>query len=159
MKIVSTNVYVGPNVWASFPVIRHVIDLGVLEDWPSVSSATALIDALGRGVAWSGRAWLFLPRPGGLSRRLREDEGTWMAHIRALALENQGGAGAEVSASAARGAPAFRDNTIWSTNTSSGMWGCDAGQLAIRLLMHILPDTVKTRSTSNLIRLSTLPPR
>ena len=40
MKIVSTNVYVGPNVWASFPLIRHVIDLGVLEDWPSVKLGT-----------------------------------------------------------------------------------------------------------------------
>ncbi len=34
MKIVSTNVFVGPNVWAGFPVIRHVVDLGVLEEWP-----------------------------------------------------------------------------------------------------------------------------
>ena len=46
MKIVSTNVYVGPNLWASFPVIRHVIDLGVLEDWPSVKLGTGFIDAL-----------------------------------------------------------------------------------------------------------------
>ena len=35
MKIVSTNVYVGPNVYAHFPVIRHVLDLGELENWPS----------------------------------------------------------------------------------------------------------------------------
>jgi len=28
MKIVSTNVYVGPNVYAHFPVIRHILDLG-----------------------------------------------------------------------------------------------------------------------------------
>ena len=27
MKIVSTNVYVGPNIYAHFPVIRHVLDL------------------------------------------------------------------------------------------------------------------------------------
>ena len=32
MKIVSTNVFVGPNIWAGFPVIRHVVDLGALED-------------------------------------------------------------------------------------------------------------------------------
>ena len=46
MKIVSTNVYVGPNVWARFPVIRHVVDLGVLEDWPSAKIGAAFTDAL-----------------------------------------------------------------------------------------------------------------
>ena len=35
MKIISTNVYVGPNIYAHFPVIRHVLDLGNLEDWPT----------------------------------------------------------------------------------------------------------------------------
>ena len=30
MKIVSTNVYVGPNQYAHFPVIRHVLDLAFL---------------------------------------------------------------------------------------------------------------------------------
>ena len=35
MKIVTTNVYVGPNLYAHFPVIRHVLDLGELEAWPS----------------------------------------------------------------------------------------------------------------------------
>ena len=46
MKILSTNVYVGPNTWAGFPVIRNVLDLGVLEDWPSVKLGTAFIDTL-----------------------------------------------------------------------------------------------------------------
>ena len=47
MKITSTNVFVGPNVYANFPVIRHQIDLGVLEDWPSMpNSARAFIDGL-----------------------------------------------------------------------------------------------------------------
>ncbi len=32
MRILSTNVYVGPNIYANFPVIRNVIDLGILED-------------------------------------------------------------------------------------------------------------------------------
>jgi len=35
MRIESTNVYVGPNVFALFPVIRHVLDLGELEHWPT----------------------------------------------------------------------------------------------------------------------------
>ena len=36
MKILATNVYVGPSLYAHFPVIRHQADIGVLEDWPSV---------------------------------------------------------------------------------------------------------------------------
>ena len=36
MRIESTNVYVGPNIFARFPVIRHVLDLGELEHWPTV---------------------------------------------------------------------------------------------------------------------------
>lgn len=35
MEILETSVYRGPNVYALFPVIRHRIDIGVLEDWPS----------------------------------------------------------------------------------------------------------------------------
>ena len=46
MKIVSTNVYVGPNIYAHFPVIRHVLDLGPLEEWPTVKLGDDFIDAL-----------------------------------------------------------------------------------------------------------------
>lgn len=31
MKILRSNVYVGPNVYANFPVIRHQINIGELE--------------------------------------------------------------------------------------------------------------------------------
>ena len=35
MRITATNVYVGPNLYANFPVIRHVLDLEELEEWPT----------------------------------------------------------------------------------------------------------------------------
>ena len=35
MKIVETSVYVGPNLYATFPVIRLTLDLGPLEEWPT----------------------------------------------------------------------------------------------------------------------------
>ena len=35
MKIESTNIYVGPSTFAHFPVIRHVLNLGELEEWPT----------------------------------------------------------------------------------------------------------------------------
>ena len=34
MKIFETSIFRGPNVYAKFPVIRHVVDIGILEDWP-----------------------------------------------------------------------------------------------------------------------------
>ena len=46
MKIVSTNVYVGPNVWAHFRVIRHVLDLGELENWPTGRLGDAFLEPL-----------------------------------------------------------------------------------------------------------------
>ena len=35
MQIVERNVYVGPSLYAHFPVIKLVLDLGALEDWPT----------------------------------------------------------------------------------------------------------------------------
>ncbi|MFT5655104.1 MAG: cyanophycin synthetase, partial [Arenicella sp.] len=46
MKILSSNVFVGPNVYASFPVIRHEINIGALEEWPSVKLGDDFINGL-----------------------------------------------------------------------------------------------------------------
>ena len=35
LRILETRVLRGPNYWAREPVIRMVVDLGVLEDFPS----------------------------------------------------------------------------------------------------------------------------
>ncbi|MBL9046360.1 MAG: acetate--CoA ligase family protein, partial [Tabrizicola sp.] len=143
MKIVSTNVYVGPNVWASFPVIRHVIELGVLEDWPSVKLGTGFIDALVSALPGLAEHGCSYRVEGGFLRRLREDEGTWMGHIlEHCALEIQGGAGSEVSFGRTRstGIPG-QYNMVYAYKQRDV--GLDACTLAIRLLMHILPDNVK----------------
>ena len=52
MNIISTNVYVGPNIYAHFPVIRHVLDLGVLEDWPTGKLGKKFVDPLLEHSAW-----------------------------------------------------------------------------------------------------------
>ena len=46
MKVLATNVYVGPNLYAHFPVIRQQIDLGILEQWPSEKLGNKFIDGL-----------------------------------------------------------------------------------------------------------------
>ncbi len=50
MKIIETSVYLGPSLYAHFPVIRYTIDLGVLEQWPTgrlgEDFTTRLLEAL-----------------------------------------------------------------------------------------------------------------
>ncbi|MCK0103837.1 cyanophycin synthetase [Pseudohalocynthiibacter sp. F2068] len=145
MKIVSTNVFVGPNVWASFPVIRHVVDLGVLEEWPSVKLGTEFIDGLINALPGLEEHGCSYREPGGFIRRLREDEGTWMGHIMEhCALEIQGVAGTDVSFGRTRGTgDPGQYNMVYAYGQRDV--GLAAGQLAMRLLMHLLPAPVKSQ--------------
>jgi cyanophycin synthetase len=145
MKIVSTNVFVGPNVWASFPVIRHVIDLGVLEDWPSIRIGSDFVDALVAALPGLAEHGCSYREPGGFIRRLREDEGTWMGHIMEhCALEIQSVAGTEVTFGRTRstGEPG-QYNMVYAYRQRDV--GLSAGVLAQRLLMHLLPKELKAQ--------------
>ncbi|MFT4962079.1 MAG: cyanophycin synthetase, partial [Paracoccaceae bacterium] len=144
MKIVSTNVFVGPNVWASFPVIRHVIDLGVLEDWPSVKLGDGFIEGLTAALPGLREHGCSYREPGGFIRRLREDEGTWMGHIMEhCALEIQSMAGIDVTFGRTRGTGVpGQYNMVYAYGQRDV--GLSAGQLAMALLMHLLPDNVKS---------------
>ena len=97
MKIISTNVFVGPNVYANFPVIRHEIDLGILEDWPSAKIGTAFVDSLIEALPGLEEHGCSYRTPGGFVRRMREDDGTWLGHVwEHMILELQGSAGSNV---------------------------------------------------------------
>lgn len=144
MKISTSNIYVGPNVYANFPVMRYHVDLGVLEDWPSAklgeSFVQGLIDALpslhSHGCSYGTE--------GGFIRRLREDEGTWMGHIwEHVAIELQDLAGSHVTFGKTRstGEPGCY-NVIYEYKQRDV--GIAAGELAHKLLMHLLPQEVQT---------------
>ena len=139
MKIVSTNVFVGPNVWASFPVIRHVMDLGPLEDWPSAKIGTAFIDGLIAALPGLGDHGCSYGEAGGFIRRLREDEGTWLGHVlEHCALEVQNVAGTDVTFGRTRGTGELGHyNMVYQYRQRDA--GLAAGDLALRLLMHLLP--------------------
>ena len=146
MKILSTNVFVGPNTWASFPVIRHVIDLGVLEDWPSAKIGSDFVEGLIVALPGLGDHGCSYGTEGGFLRRLREDEGTWMGHIlEHCAIEVQNVAGTDVTFGRTRGTGvpghynmvyAYRQRDV----------GLAAGELAIRLLMHLLPTSLQEKT-------------
>lgn len=146
MKIVSTNVFVGPNVWAQFPVIRHVVDLGVLENWPSAKLGEAWIEGLVTALPGLREHGCSYREPGGLIRRLREGEGTWLGHVAEhVALEIQGVAGSDVSFGRTRGTGVpGQYNLVYEYHQRDV--GLEAGKLAIRLLMHLLPEAVKAET-------------
>ena len=49
MRILDRSVYVGPSLYAHFPVIRLELDLGPLEDWPTARLGEAYpVDKPGR---------------------------------------------------------------------------------------------------------------
>lgn len=143
MKIISTNVFVGPNVWASFPVIRHVIDLGILEEWPSAKIGSEFIDALVAALPGLAEHGCSYREPGGFIRRLREDEGTWLGHVlEHCAIEVQNVAGTDVTFGRTRGTgEPGQYNMVYEYRQRDV--GLDAGKLAMRLLMHLLPHSLK----------------
>ena len=145
MKIVSTNVYVGPNVWASFPLIRHVLDLGVLEDWPSARIGEGFISGLIGALPGLAEHGCSHRVPGGFLRRLREDGGTWMGHVMEhVALEIQCVAGSDVSFGRTRGnGVPGQYNMVYAYKQRDV--GLDAGKLALQLLMHLLPEEVRAQ--------------
>ena len=143
MRILSTNVYVGPNVYANFPVIRNVIDLGVLENWPSAKIGKDFIDALVEHLPGLQEHGCSYRTEGGFVRRLREDEGTWMGHIwEHVILELQGVAGSDVSFGRTRSAGEIGQyNMVYEYKQKDV--GLRAMELARDLLLSILPVELK----------------
>ena len=142
MKIVSTNVFVGPNVWASFPVIRHIIDLGVLEEWPSAKIGPDFVEGLISALPGLSDHGCSYGEAGGFLRRLREDDGTWMGHVlEHCAIEVQNVAGTHVTFGRTRGTGVpGQYNMVYAYRQRDV--GLAAGDLALRLLMHLLPQSL-----------------
>ena len=127
MKILETSVFRGPNIYALFPVIRHVVDLGVLEDWPSAKLGDGFVGGLLEALPGLHEHGCSYGEPGGFVRRLREDGGTWLGHVwEHMAIELQNVASAEVTFGKTPGAPtsiSTRSATPSSSSPSAARWG------------------------------------
>ncbi|OAO03305.1 cyanophycin synthetase [Parasphingorhabdus sp.] len=146
MKILKSNLYIGPNQYAKFRVIRHILDIGVLEDWPSAKLGSGFIDALIAALPGLDEHGCSYREPGGFVRRLREDDGTWMAHITEhVALELQCVAGNEVSFGRTRSTGEVGQYNMVYAYIHRDV-GLAAGELAIKLLMHLLPAEVQAQT-------------
>ncbi len=144
MKITSTNVYLGPNLYAHFPVIRHVLDLGELEEWPTVRLGQDYVDALLENLPGLNEHGCSYREPGGFVRRMREDEGTWLGHVAEhMILELQNVAGLEVSFGRTRsieGSPGHYNMVFQYKDQEVGR---EASRLALDLIHHLLPANLK----------------
>ena len=144
MKILSTNIYVGPNVYAHFPVIRHVLDLGVLEEWPTGRLGKDFVDPLLEHLPGLQEHGCSYREPGGFVRRLREDEGTWLGHVMEhVAIELQNVAGSNVTFGRTRsvdGEPGHYNMVFQYLDAEVGR---EASQLALSLLHSLLPREIQ----------------
>ena len=143
MKIVSTNVYVGPNVFAHFRVIRHILELGELEKWPTGRLGDAYIEPLLETLPGLHEHGCSYREPGGFVRRLRDDEGTWLGHVMEhVAIELQNVAGSPVTYGRTRsidGQPG-RYNMVFEYKDESV--GRESSALALKLLLSLLPREI-----------------
>ena len=140
MRILNRAVYVGPSLYAHFPVIRLELDLGALEAWPTARLGPAFIDGLLAalpGLAGHGCSYR---EPGGFVRRMREGEGTWLGHVlEHVAIELQNVAGEDVSFGKTRSIddrPGLYSVVYEYVQKEEGI---AAGELALKLLDSLLP--------------------
>ncbi|HEY4561681.1 MAG TPA: acetate--CoA ligase family protein, partial [Thermoanaerobaculia bacterium] len=139
MRILETRVYRGPNLYALWPVIRLLIDLEELEDFPT-ARLPGFSDRLLEMVPSLWQHGCSYSEDGGFVRRLGEEEGTWMGHVlEHIAIELQVLAGTPVTFGKTRGEhlPKGQYHVVYSFVEEEV--GLAAGDLALRVILHILP--------------------
>src|SRR5436305_9093453 len=139
MKILETRVYRGPNLYALWPMIRLLVDLEELEEFPTVALpgfAERLVETIPSLTEHS----CSYGEPGGFVRRMLEGEGTWLGHVlEHVAIELQVLVGTPVTFGKTRGEglPRGQYHVVYSFVEEAV--GVAAGRLALRLIRHLLP--------------------
>ena len=135
LRIVQKQVFRGPNYWSYEPCVRLLVDLGVLEDWPS-NTIEGFVDGLLEMLPGVGEHSCSLGRRGGFRERLVE--GTWLGHVAehvAIELQRESGAHVYRGKTRSAGEPG-RYNVIY------GYWeervGVASGELAVRIVNHLI---------------------
>src|SRR5207249_546661 len=141
LRILETRILRGPNYWAREPVVRMLVDLGSLEDFPS-NKIPGFTDALVELLPSLEDHACSLGRRGGFITRLRE--GTWAGHISEhIALELQNLAGTDVRHGKTRSTGEHgRYNVIYEFREESV--GVEAGKIAVALVNHLVAPNDET---------------
>ena len=136
LKIISSRVFRGPNVWHYEPAIQLVVDLGVLEDFPT-NKLPGFADALVERLPGLMNHSCSRGRRGGFVERLHE--GTWVGHVAEhVALQLQQSVGHDMRRGKTRQVKGERGryNVIYAYYDESV--GLAAGELAVRLINHLI---------------------
>ncbi len=145
MRILDRSVFVGPSLYAHFPVIRLELDLGKLEAWPTGRLGAGFVDALVEAVPGLAEHGCSYREPGGLIRRMKEGEGTWLGHVlEHVAIELQNMAGEDVTFGKTR---SIDDRPgVYSVvyEYAQREEGIEAGELALKLLRSLLPAELRS---------------
>ena len=145
MRILERSVFVGPSLYAHFPVIRLELDLGELEQWPTSKLGAAYVDGLVAALPGLAEHGCSYREPGGFIRRMREGEGTWLGHVlEHVAIELQNIAGEDVTFGKTRGTdkPGVYSVVYEYAQKDEGV---AAGELALKLLCSLLPPQLAAR--------------
>ena len=143
MRILDRSVYVGPSLYAHFPVIRLDLDLGELEAWPTGKLGTAYVMKLVDALPSLQEHGCSYREAGGLIRRMLEDEGTWLGHVfEHVAIELQNIAGEDVTFGKTRSTdrPGIYSVIYEYAQRDEGV---EAGELALKLLCSLLPHNLQ----------------
>jgi len=147
MRILERSVFVGPSLYAHFPVIRLELDLGELEQWPTGRLGASFVDSLVAALPGLAEHGCSYREPGGFIRRMREGEGTWLGHVlEHVAIELQNVAGEDVTFGKTRSVdkPGVYSVVYEYVQKEEGI---AAGELALRLLSSLLPTELQTRGS------------
>lgn len=145
MRILDRSVYVGPSLYAHFPVIRLELDLQALEAWPTARLGPDFIDGLIAALPGLAEHGCSYREPGGFVRRMREDQGTWLGHVlEHVAIELQNVAGENVTFGKTRSIGDDRPG-VYSVvyEYAQREEGIAAGELGIKLLCSLLPAEIR----------------
>lgn len=143
MRILDRSVYVGPSWYAHFPVIKLDLDLGPLEEWPTGKLGTAYVMKLVAALPSLQEHGCSYREPGGLIRRMLEDEGTWLGHVfEHVAIELQNVAGEDVTFGKTRSTDRPGVYTVIYEYAQRDE-GIEAGELALKLLCSLLPENIR----------------
>jgi cyanophycin synthetase len=139
MRILDRSVYVGPSLYARFPVIRLELDLEALEAWPTGRLGPGFVDALAAALPGLAEHGCSYREPGGFLRRMREGEGTWLGHVLehvAIELQNIAGEAVTFGKTRSAGPPGVYTVVYEYAQRDEGI---AAGELGVRLLSSLLP--------------------
>jgi cyanophycin synthetase len=143
VKVLESSVYLGPNLYALFPIIRLTVDLGQLEKWPTGRLGSTFTGPLMEALPGLKEHGCSYGEPGGFVRRLAEDEGTWLGHVlEHCAIELQCAAGGDVTFGRTRSiGKAGQYEVVYEYEEEEV--GRAAGRLALALIHSLLPDELK----------------